>query len=112
MGAFFHIKNRNMKGGPTMPETAARSQHETVGAIYRIPLSELHPHPLNPFAIRDDPSMLELNDSVKQFGVLAPARFLPYLLPESGWPKNLRRRWYHKNAAQRYRAGLLYPAQH
>lgn len=59
MGAFFHIKNRNMKGGPTMPETAARSQHETVGAIYRMPLSELHPHPLNPFAIRDDPSMLE-----------------------------------------------------
>lgn len=60
-----------------MPETAARSQHETVGAIYRMPLSELHPHPLNPFAIRDDPSMLELNDSVKQFGVLNPAIVRP-----------------------------------
>ena len=56
-----------------MPETAARPQHETVGVIYRIPLSELHPHPDNPFGIRDDPSMLELNDSVKQFGVLNPA---------------------------------------
>ena len=32
-----------------------------------------HPHPLSPFGIRDDPSMMELVESVKQFGVLVPA---------------------------------------
>ena len=34
---------------------------------------QLHPHPLSPFGIRDDPSMMELVESVKQFGVLVPA---------------------------------------
>ena len=34
---------------------------------------QLYPHPLSPFGIRDDPSMMELVESVKQFGVLVPA---------------------------------------
>ena len=34
---------------------------------------QLHPHPLSPLGIRDDPSMMELVESVKQFGVLVPA---------------------------------------
>ena len=34
---------------------------------------QLHPPPLSPFGIRDDPSMMELVESVKQFGVLVPA---------------------------------------
>ena len=34
---------------------------------------QLHPHSLSPFGIRDDPSMMELVESVKQFGVLVPA---------------------------------------
>ena len=44
-----------------------------MGEIYRIKIDELHPHPENPFGIRDDPSMMELVESVKQFGVLVPA---------------------------------------
>ena len=44
-----------------------------MGEIYRIKIDELHPHPENPFGIRDDPSMMELAESVKQFGVLIPA---------------------------------------
>ena len=39
----------------------------------KINIDQLHPHPLSPFGIRDDPSMMELVESVKQFGVLIPA---------------------------------------
>lgn len=45
----------------------------TMGVIYRMPLSQLHPHPENPFAVRDDPAMQELMESVRQSGVLVPA---------------------------------------
>lgn len=46
---------------------------EPFAEAYRIKVDELHPHPDNPFGIRDDPSMMELVESVKQFGVLVPA---------------------------------------
>lgn len=52
-----------------MPDKTLR----TVGVIYQIPLSELHPHPQNPFAIRDDPPMRELTESVQKSGILVPA---------------------------------------
>ena len=26
---------------------------ETLGIIYRMPLEDLHPHPLNPYGVRD-----------------------------------------------------------
>ncbi len=29
----------------------------TLGIIYRMPLEDLHPHPLNPYGVRDDPAM-------------------------------------------------------
>ena len=41
--------------------------------VSKISTDQLHPHPLSPFGIRDDPSMMELVESVKQFGVLIPA---------------------------------------
>lgn len=50
-----------------------RQPPETIGEVYRIKLDELHPHPENPYGIRDDPAMQELVQSVKQFGVLVPA---------------------------------------
>lgn len=46
---------------------------ETMGVIYRLQLQVLHPHPENPFAVRDDPEMLELKESVQKHGVLVPA---------------------------------------
>ena len=46
---------------------------ETMGIIYRLQLTDLHPHPHNPFAVRDDPEMLALKDSVSKHGVLVPA---------------------------------------
>ena len=27
---------------------------ERIGSVLRVPLSQLHPHPQNPFAVRDD----------------------------------------------------------
>ena len=38
----------------------------TLGIIYRMPLEDLHPHPLNPYGVRDDPAMQELVGSVKE----------------------------------------------
>lgn len=46
---------------------------ETMGVIYRLQLSQLHPHPQNPFSIRDDQAMLDLIQSVQTHGVLVPA---------------------------------------
>ncbi|MFR5902425.1 MAG: ParB N-terminal domain-containing protein, partial [Neglectibacter timonensis] len=46
---------------------------ETLGIIYRMPLEDLHPHPLNPYGVQDDSAMRELMESVKENGVLIPA---------------------------------------
>ena len=46
---------------------------ETMGVIYRLQMSQLHPHPQNPFSIRDDQAMLDLIQSVQSHGVLVPA---------------------------------------
>ena len=52
---------------------------ETMGVIYRLQLSQLHPHPQNPFSIRDDQAMLVLIQSVQSHGVLVPAIARPRL---------------------------------
>lgn len=46
---------------------------ETMGVIYRLQLSQLHPHPQNPFSIRDDQAMQDLIQSVQSHGILVPA---------------------------------------
>lgn len=56
---------------------------ESIGSIYSISLEKLQPHPDNPFGIRDDPSMLELIESVKKHGVLVPAIARPK--PDGGY---------------------------
>lgn len=58
-------------------ETPAAREPPVIGVIHSIPLTDLHPMPGNPFQIRDDPEMLELIDSVNQFGVLTPAEVRP-----------------------------------
>ena len=50
-----------------------KKEPEKIGSVLRVPLSQLHPHPQNPFAVRDDPAMQELKESVSQNGVLVPA---------------------------------------
>lgn len=56
---------------------------ESLGVIYRMPLTELHPHPDNPFAVRDDEEMKILAASVRSTGVLVPGIARP--LPEGGY---------------------------
>ena len=49
---------------------------ETV-SIVQIPLDQLHDFPDHPFEIREDTSMRETVDSVKEYGVLVPAIVRP-----------------------------------
>ena len=65
------------------PRNIPRHPPESIGSIYSIPIDQLHPHPDNPFGIRDDPSMLELIESVKKHGVLVPAIARPK--PDGGY---------------------------
>ena len=45
---------------------------EEIGVVYRIPVADLQPHPLNPYQVRDDDAMEELADRVRKHGVLVP----------------------------------------
>ena len=53
-------------GGNT-PEIIKESQ------VARIPLEQLHPFNNHPFRVMDDEEMMEMVESVKKYGVLAPA---------------------------------------
>ena len=48
-------------------ESRADAQRERV---LEIPLSELHPFKNHPFKVKDDESMMETADSIRQYGVL------------------------------------------
>ncbi|MGM9624586.1 MAG: ParB/RepB/Spo0J family partition protein [Eubacteriales bacterium] len=54
---------------------AEHQQNET--GITEIPLAELSPFPNHPFKVRDDDSMREIVESVKEYGVLVPAIVRP-----------------------------------
>ena len=41
--------------------------------VVEIPLSELHPFKNHPFKVKDDETMMETADSIRQYGVLVPA---------------------------------------
>lgn len=45
--------------------------------VMDIPLAELHPFPDHPFQVRDDDSMRDTVESVKEYGVLVPAIVRP-----------------------------------
>ena len=60
-----------------------KTASEALGVVYRMPISDLHPHPLNPYGIRNDPPMVDLIESVQKSGVLVPAIARP--LPEGGY---------------------------
>ena len=45
---------------------------EEIGVVYKIPVGELQPHPLNPYHVRDDDAMEELTASIQKHGVLVP----------------------------------------
>ena len=45
---------------------------EEIGIVYKIPVTDLKPHPLNPYHVRDDEAMRELAASIQKHGVLVP----------------------------------------
>lgn len=45
---------------------------EKIGAVYKIPVSQLKPHPLNPYHVQEDDAMQELAASIQRYGVLVP----------------------------------------
>ena len=61
-------------GKKPVPSKKPKPQQEVV---VQIPLSELHPFPDHPFQVREDASMQETAESVKEYGVLVPAIVRP-----------------------------------
>ncbi len=61
-------------GKKPVPPKKPKPQQEVV---VQIPLSELHPFPDHPFQVREDASMQETAESVKEYGVLVPALARP-----------------------------------
>ena len=61
-------------GKKPAPSKKPKPQQEVV---VQIPLSELHPFPDHPFQVREDASMHETAESVKEYGVLVPALARP-----------------------------------
>ena len=61
-------------GKKPTPSKKPKPQQEVV---IQIPLSELHPFPDHPFQVREDASMQETAESVKEYGVLVPALARP-----------------------------------
>ena len=61
-------------GKKPVPSKKPKPQQEVV---VQIPLSELHPFPNHPFQVREDASMQETAESVKEYGVLVPALARP-----------------------------------
>lgn len=53
--------------------TEESRQEAALEKVQIIPVSELHPFPDHPFAVRDDDSMKDTVDSVKEYGILVPA---------------------------------------
>ena len=53
--------------------TEQERQDAKLEKVQNIPLSELYPFPDHPFSVRDDDSMRETVESVKEYGVLMPA---------------------------------------
>ena len=54
-----------------------RLQYVSSNGIVQLSTEELHPHPENPYTVRDDPAMEALMESVKEFGVLVPGIVRP-----------------------------------
>ena len=52
--------------------TSGTGSPEEVGVVYKIPVSDLKPHPLNPYHVRNDDAMQELAASIQKHGVLVP----------------------------------------
>ena len=57
--------------------TEQERQDAKLERLHYIPLSELYPFPDHPFSVKDDDTMQETVDSIKERGVLTPAIVRP-----------------------------------
>ena len=67
--------------------TEQERQNANLERVQEIALSELYPFPDHPFSVRDDDSMRETVESIKESGVLQPAIARPRgAVGMSWWP--------------------------
>lgn len=65
-------RNVKLASAADLFSTEQERQDANLERVQQIPLSELFPFPDHPFAVRDDDSMKETVESVKEYGVLMP----------------------------------------
>ena len=70
-------KNISLNSYDDIFSTEETREDEKREKVTDMPLSELHPFPDHPFQVRDDDSMKETVESIKEYGVLVPAIVRP-----------------------------------
>jgi len=70
-----------LNGSQIEPSTSTHGP--AVEQIVEIPLTQLHPFEGHPFKVQDDDAMLEMADSIRQYGVLVPGIVRPD--PDGGY---------------------------
>ena len=70
-------KSINLTSLDDLFSTEESREEESCEKVVRIPLSELHPFPNHPFHVRDDETMQNTVDSIKEYGVLTPGIVRP-----------------------------------
>lgn len=66
-------KNISLNSYDDIFSTEETREDAKLEKVMDMPLSELHPFPDHPFQVRDDDSMKETVESIKEYGVLVPA---------------------------------------
>ena len=70
-------KSINLTSLDDLFSTEESRAEESCEKVVRIPLAELHPFPNHPFHVRDDETMQNTVDSIKEYGVLTPGIVRP-----------------------------------
>ena len=71
------MPEKNVQKEPGKKPAPSKKPKPQQEVVVRISLSELHPFPDHPFQVREDASMQETAESVKEYGVLVPAIVRP-----------------------------------
>ena len=71
------MPEKNVQKEPGKKPAPSKKPKPQQEVVVQIPLSELHPFPDHPFQVREDASMQETAESVKEYGVLVPAIVRP-----------------------------------
>ncbi len=71
------VKNMRLTSVDELFETDASREDKQRERVLDIPLSEISDFPNHPFKVKADEAMLEMADSVKQYGILVPALVRP-----------------------------------